>query len=101
MADGPVLYLTVNLRPTHQQQAQDSKDEYSASRLGFGINASAYVRPWNDIPWEFYAGYNVGAFITPESTITQTSEGTTVETKGPSSFHLQDCGGFVGTRFKF
>jgi len=91
----------VNLRPTHQQQAQDSKDEYSASRLGFGINASAYVRPWNDIPWEFYAGYNVGAFITPESTITQTSEGTTVETKGPSSFHLQDCGGFVGTRFKF
>lgn len=78
-----------------------TKDEYSASRIGVGINASAYVRPWDDIPWEFYAGYNLGAFITPESTITQTSEGTTVETKGPSSFHFQDCGGFVGTRFKF
>jgi hypothetical protein len=79
----------------------ETKDEYSASRLGFGINASAYVRPWKDLQWEFYAGYNLGAFITPESTITQTSEGTSIESKGPSSFHFQDCGGFVGTRFKF
>ncbi|QKK00537.1 MAG: hypothetical protein HND40_13630 [Ignavibacteriota bacterium] len=23
------------------------------------------------------------------------------KTKGPSSFHLQDCGGYVGTRFRF
>lgn len=79
----------------------ETKDEYSASRIGVGINASAYVRPWKDLQWEFYAGYNLGAFITPESTITQTSEGTTIESKGPSSFHFQDCGGFVGTRFKF
>ena len=79
----------------------ETKDEYSASRLGLGINASAYVRPWKDLLWEFYAGYNLGAFITPESTITQTYEGTSIETKGPSSFHFQDCGGFVGTRFKF
>ena len=79
----------------------ETKDEYSASRLGVGINASAYVRPWEDLQWEFYAGYNFGAFITPESTITQTSNGTSTEIKGPSSFHLQDCGGFVGTRFRF
>jgi hypothetical protein len=79
----------------------ETMDEYSASRLGFGINASAYVRPWKDLQWEFYAGYNLGAFITPESTVTETYEGTSVETKGPSSFHFQDCGGFVGTRFRF
>lgn len=79
----------------------ENKYEYSASNLGFGVNASAYVRHWKDLPWEFYAGYNLGAFITPESTITQTTNGTSTETKGPSSFHLQDCGGFVGTRFQF
>ena len=79
----------------------ETKDEYSASRIGIGVNASAYVRPWKDLAWEFYAGYNLGAFITPESTITQTSGGTSNEIKGPSSFHFQDCGGFVGTRFKF
>jgi hypothetical protein len=31
----------------------------------------------------------------------ETFEGTTIESKGPSSFHFQDCGGFVGTRFRF
>src|SRR4030067_1536738 len=40
----------------------ESKDEYSASRLGFGANASAYLKPW-DLNWEFYAGYNLGVFI--------------------------------------
>lgn len=79
----------------------ETKDEYSASRFGLGINVSAYLKPWDDMLWEFYAGYNLGAFITPESTITQTNEGNTIETKGPSSFHFQDCGGFVGTRFRF
>ncbi len=71
--------------------------EFSASRLGFGANVSAYLKPWDDLNWEFYAGYNLGAFITPESTTT-TPAG---ETKGPSSFHFQDCGGMVGTRFFF
>ncbi|HMN25843.1 MAG TPA: hypothetical protein PKE38_15170 [Ignavibacteriaceae bacterium] len=79
----------------------ETKSEFSASRIGVGINATAYVRPWKDLYWDFYAGYNLGAFITPESTNTQTSGGLTVESKGPSSFHFQDCGGFVGTRFRF
>ncbi len=76
----------------------ETKNEFSASRIGFGVNASAYLKPWDDLNWEFYAGYNLGAFITPESTTTTTPGG---ETKGPSSFHFQDCGGMVGTRFFF
>jgi hypothetical protein len=79
----------------------ETKDEYSASKLGIGINASAYVRPWENLNWEFYAGYNLGVFITPESTTTQTFNGQTTETSGPSSFHFQDCGGYLGTRFYF
>jgi len=76
----------------------ESKNEFSASRIGFGANASAYVKPWDNLNWEFYAGYNLGAFVTPESTTTTTTGG---ETKGPSSFRFEDCGGMVGTRFYF
>jgi hypothetical protein len=79
----------------------ESKDEYSASKIGFGINATGYVKPWDDLNWEFFAGYNLGVFSTPESTIKQTINGQTTETKGPSSFHFQDCGGYVGTRLYF
>ena len=84
-----------------QSSGTDSRYEYSASRIGVGINASAYLKPWRDLNWEFYAGYNLGAFFTPESTTTQTFNGQTTESNGPSSFHFQDCGGMVGTRFFF
>ena len=79
----------------------ETKDEYSASRFGVGVNVTGYIKPWKDLDWEFSAGYNLGAFWTPENKYTQTFDGQTTETKGPSSFHFQDCGGFVGTRLFF
>ncbi len=79
----------------------ESSNKLSTSKFGLGGNVSAYLKPWENLNWEFYAGYNLGVFISPESTITTTSGGQSTEIKGPSSFRFQDCGGMVGTRLYF
>jgi hypothetical protein len=100
---GPwVSYVSYSDETTNTPETGDpSSNSFSASRLGFGVNASAYLKPWDDLNFEFMAGYNLGAFITPESTTEVTVSGQTTEAKGPSSFHFQDCGGMAGIRFSF
>lgn len=93
-------YVSFNDENTFTPTTGDgTKSEFSTSRLGFGANVSAYVQFWEALALYFYAGYNLGAFITPSGTLKNTSGGQTIETEGPSSFHFQDCGGFVGVKF--
>ena len=75
--------------------------KYSTSELGLRVNASAYVQPWDELHLEFYAGYNLGFFITPASTIKTTIGDQTTTTKGPDIPHFHDCGGVLGTRLFF
>ncbi|HSP86917.1 MAG TPA: hypothetical protein VLN45_02195, partial [Ignavibacteriaceae bacterium] len=74
---GPwVSFVSYSDETTFTPETGDpSSNEYSASRLGFGVNATAYLKPWEDLNFEFLAGYNLGAFITPESTNTVTAAG--------------------------
>ena len=83
------------------EETQNSRYQYTTSKLGFGVNASAYVKPWDALNWEFYAGYNLGVFIVPASTIKSTIGDQTTTTKGPDIIQFHDCGGMVGTRFFF
>jgi len=75
--------------------------KYTTSELGLGINASAYLKPWNDLNLEFYAGYNLGFFIIPASTIKTTIGDQTTTTKGPDITQFHDCGGMLGARLFF
>ena len=82
-------------------EGTEDKYEYSTSKFAFGVNASAYVRPWDKLNWEFFAGYNLGVSITPASTIKTTFDGQTTKYKGPDIIQFNDCGGMVGTRLYF
>jgi len=99
---GPwISFISYSRTITVTSNGFESKQELTASRFGFGVNASAYVHPWKDLNLEFFAGYNLGAFITPEGTNKITLNGSTTENNGPSSFHFNDCGGTLGIRYFF
>ena len=88
-------------KQTDGTEGTEDKYEYSTSIFAFGVNASAYVRPWDKLNWEFFAGYNLGVSITPASTITTTIDGQSTKYKGPDIIQFNDCGGMVGTRLYF
>lgn len=79
----------------------ENKDEFSASAFGIGVSGGAYVQFWDDIDLDFGAKYNLGLMLNPSSTVTQTSNGQSVESDGPSSWSLGDCGGQVMLRYSF
>ena len=98
-----VIYYneTQTNKQTDGTEGTEDKYEYSTSMFAFGVNATAYLRPWNGLNLEFYVGSNLGVTIAPASTVKTTIDGQTTKYKGPDIIQFSDCGGMVGTRFYF
>jgi hypothetical protein len=95
-------YISYSSSTTSEPKGGTStENKYSSSTLGFGLTGGAYVKPWKDVGLSFGAGYNLGYFNTPASTITTTQNGQSTETKGPSRYRFSDCGAELMVRWDF
>ncbi len=77
------------------------ESKFTSSTIGIGITGGVFWQPWADMDFDFGFNYNLGAFISPTSTLKVTSGGQTIETEGPSRLVLGDCGGQITARLSF
>jgi hypothetical protein len=78
----------------------ENENSFSTSSIGIGVTGGVYWQPWDpDVDFGFY--YNLGAMISPSSTLETSSGGQTTETEGPSRLRIGDCGGGINFRVSF